>query len=285
MRFLSRKDEEPAAVRARRRRRARRRAIYLGAGLAAALALVATGWYATRSGMLAAALAPLEARLTADSTALHLTVQSVEVIGRERSDRNAILAALHVHRGTPILGVDLDAAKTRLEALPWVLSAAVERELPEGILVRLVERRPMAVWQHHRRFDVVDQSGAVVADARAEDFPSLLQIVGDDAPAATGDLLALIAAEPELARHVTAATRVGGRRWDIALDNGIEVMLPEDGASAAWQRLAALDRDDHLLEREVTVIDMRMADRLVLRLPPDVAKSLIKKPGPTRPNA
>jgi cell division protein FtsQ len=62
-------------------------------------------------------------------------------------------------------------------------------------------------------------------------------------------------------------------------------MLPENDPGAAWQRLAALDRDNHLLEREVTVIDMRMADRLVLRLPPDVAKSLIKKPGPTRPNA
>ncbi|MGH7035621.1 MAG: cell division protein FtsQ/DivIB, partial [Stellaceae bacterium] len=285
MRFLSRKDEEPAAVRARRRRRARRRAFYLGTGIAAAVALLAAGWYATRSGMLCAALAPLETRLTKDSAALHLTVQSVEVIGRERADRNAILAALRVRRGTPILGVDLDAAKTRIEALPWVLSAAVERELPEGILVRLVERRPMAVWQHHRRFDVIDQSGAVVQEARAEDFPNLLQIVGDDAPAATGDFLALLAAEPELVRHVTAATRVGGRRWNIALDNGIEVMLPEDDPGAAWQRLAALDRDDHLLEREVTVIDMRMADRLVLRLPPEIAKSLIKKLGPTRPNA
>ena len=285
MRFLSRKDEEPAAVRARRRRRARRHALYLGAGIAAAVWLLATGWYAARSGMLATALAPLQARLTADSTALHLTVQSVEVIGRERADRNAILAALRVRRGTPILGVDLDAAKTRLEALPWVLSAAVERELPEGILVRLVERRPMAIWQHQRRFDVIDQSGAMIPDARAEDFPTLLQIVGDDAPASAGDLLALIAMEPDLARHVTAATRVSGRRWNIALDNGIEIELPEDNPGAAWQRLAALDRDDRLLERQVTVIDMRMADRLVLRLPPDVAKSLIKKPGPTRPNA
>src|SRR6185437_10024144 len=66
MRFLSRKDEEPAAVRARRRRRARRHALYLGAGIAAAVGLLATGWYAARSGMLATALAPLQARLTAD---------------------------------------------------------------------------------------------------------------------------------------------------------------------------------------------------------------------------
>lgn len=285
MRFLRRKEDEPAAVRARRHRRTRRRAIYLGGGVLGAVALFAAGWHVTRSGMLGAALAPLEARITAESVALHLTVQSVEVIGRRRADRGAILAALRVHRGTPILGVDLDAAKARLEALPWVRSAAVERQLPQGILVRLVERQPLAIWQHERRFDVIDQSGAVIPQARAEDFPNLLQVVGDNAPRATGDLLALLGLEPDLARHVAAATRIAGRRWNIALDNGIEVELPENAPGAAWHRLAALDRSDRLLERDVTVIDMRLADRLVLRLPPDVAKSLIKKPGPTRPNA
>jgi len=285
MRFLRRKEDEPAAVRARRHRRARRRAIYLGSGALGAMALLAAGWHAVRSGMLDAAMAPLEARITADSAKLHLTVQSVEVIGRRRADRDAILAALRVHRGTPILSVDLDAAKARLEALPWVRSAAVERQLPQGILVRLVERQPLAIWQHERRFDVIDQSGAVIPQAHAADFPTLLQVVGDDAPPATGNLVAMLGTEPDLARHVTAATRVSGRRWNIALDNGVEVELPEASPDAAWHRLAALDRSDRLLERAVTVIDMRLADRLVLRLPPDIAKSLMKKPGPTRPNA
>ncbi len=285
MQFLNRKLADPAPVRARRRRRLQRRAVYAGAAMGAIASLAAGSWYATRTGMFATILAPIEARIVAESAAVHLTVQSVEVVGRQRADRDAILQALRVRRGTPILSVDLDAAKTRLEALPWVRSAAVERLLPEGILVRLVEHRPLAIWQHQHRFDVIDQAGAIIPHARVEDFPNLPQLVGKDAPDAASDLISMLASEPDLARHVTAATRMGGRRWNLELDNGIEVALPEDEAEAAWHRLAALDRTDRLLERDITRIDMRLADRLVLRLPAATAKSLIKKPGPTRPNA
>lgn len=285
MRFMKRKETDPAPVRARRRRRLRRRAIFAGTALAAVASLAGAGLYVARSGLLATKLAPVEAKLAAESAALDLTVQSVEVVGRTRTERAAILDALRVRRGTPILSVDLDAAKERLEALPWVRSAAVERLMPDGILVRLVEHHPLAIWQHQHRFDVIDQSGVVIPRAQAEDFPNLPQLVGPGAPEAAADLVTTLAAEPELARHVTAATRVGGRRWNIELDNGIEVALPEEAPEAAWRRLAALDRSDRLLERDITAIDMRLPDRLVLRLPPDLAKSLIKKPRPTRPNA
>lgn len=285
MQFMKRKETDPAPVRARRRRRMRRRAIYAGAAIGAAATLAIGSWYVTRTGLIAATLAPIQARLAAESAALDLTVQSVEVIGRHRADREAILDALRVRRGTPILSVDLDAAKTRLEALPWVRSAAVERLLPDGILVRLVEHHPLAIWQHQHRFDVIDQAGAIIPHARAADFPNLPQVVGKDAPEATSDLVEMLSSEPDLARHVTAATRVGGRRWNIELDDGVEVALPEEAPEAAWHRLAALDRSDRLLERDIVAVDMRLADRLVLRLPPETAKSLIKKPRPTRPNA
>jgi cell division protein FtsQ len=285
MRFVMRAQEEPAAMRARGRRRMRRRALYAGTAIGAVAALVAGGWYATHTNLIATALAPIETRVAAESAALHLTVQSVEVTGRHRADREAILDALRVRRGTPILSVDLDAAKTRLEALPWVRSAAVERLLPDGLLVRLVEHHPLAIWQHRHRFDVIDQTGAIIPHARAEDFPGLLQVVGKEAPEATADLIGMLASEPDLARHVTAATRMGGRRWNIELDDGVEVALPEDVPEAAWHRLAALDRNERLLERDIIAVDMRLADRLVLRLPPETAKSIIKKPRPTRPNA
>ena len=77
--------------------------------------------------------------------------------------------------------------------------------------------------------------------------------------------------------HVTASVRVGDRRWNIELDNGIDVALPEKNAESAWHHLAALDRSDKLLARNVQVIDMRLPDRVVLRVPPDIAKSTIKK--------
>lgn len=285
MRLLNHTDKKEAApVRARRRRRLHRRLVYAGCGGIFAALLAGGGWYLNRDGMVARALAGFQAQIATTTSALHLTVQSVEVEGRDHTARRAILAALNVQRGTPILSVDLGAAEARIESLPWVHSAAVERMLPNTIFVRLVERRPLAIWQHHDRFDVIDQSGSVIPTARAADFPALLQVVGNDAPPATAALIEILASEPDLARHVSSAERIGGRRWNLNLDNGIEVELPEDAPNAAWHRLAALDRHEQLLEREIQVVDMRLPDRLVLRLSPDVAKSVIKKNRQAGPN-
>ena len=86
-------------------------------------------------------------------------------------------------------------------------------------------------------------------------------------------ILAVIASEPRLAPQVTAAVRVGARRWDVKLDNGVTVRLPETDEAAAWRRLAALDRAHGVLNRAIEAVDMRLADRLVVRMTDDAAKS------------
>lgn len=285
MRPVTRSAADPQPVRARRRRQAHRRLFYAGAITTILVGASAGAWYFARNGALAQTLAPIEARVADAAVALDLTVHRVEVEGRERVERQAILTALGAGLGAPILSVDLDTAKARLEAIPWVHSAAVERRLPDEIYIRLVERQPLAIWQHHRKFDLIDDDGAVIPSVRTDDFPSLPQIVGDGAPQAAADLIEMLASEPDLAAHVTASVRVGERRWNIELDNGVEVALPEEAAQAAWHHLAALDRSDRLLERDIVAIDMRLSDRLVLRLSPDAAKSLIKKTRTTRPTA
>jgi cell division protein FtsQ len=285
MRFLTRTEREPPPVRARRRRRWQRRAAYAGVALLALAACAGGSWYAARSGLMARALAPAQARVALEARKLDLTVQSVEVVGRERTAPQAVLSALGVRRGTPILEIDLGAAKARLQALPWVSSAAVERLLPDTIFVRLVEHQPLALWQDDGRFAVIDQAGEIIPEARPADFPRLPQVVGTGAAAAAPDFVAMIASEPDLARHVAAAVRVGERRWNVTLDDGIEIALPQSDPADAWHRLAALDRSDRLLERQISEVDMRLPDRLVLRLPHDTAKAIIKKPPPARPNA
>ncbi len=279
MRFVKRSDDPPP-VRIRRRRRLQRRMLLAAASLAVLTGAAAGAWYIGRDGRIAMYAEQAQTRIAQAGADLHLTVESVQVEGRQRADRQAILAALGVTRGTPILSVDLDAAETRLEAVPWVRSASIERLLPDTLFVRLTERVPLALWQHHGKFDLIDQDGNVIPEADIADYPFLPQVVGDDAPEATPDLLRVLASEPALQAHVTASVRVGGRRWNIELDNGIEVALPEKNPEGAWHRLAALDRSDKLLERDVQVIDLRLADRVVLRVPPDVAKSLIKKGKP-----
>lgn len=281
MRFLSRSDD-PQPVRIRRRRQQQRRVLLAAVSFVTLTGSAAGAWYIGRDGRIAAFTAETQERVARAGADLNLVVESVQVEGRQRADKQAILAALGVSRGTPILAIDLDGAKARLETVPWVRNASIERLLPDTLYVRLTERAPLALWQHRGKFDLVDQDGNVIVNADIGDYPFLPQVVGEGAPAATPDLLKVLTSEPGLQAHVTASVRVGARRWDIHLDNGIVVSLPENNATSAWHRLAALDRSDKLLERNVQAIDMRLPDRLVLRVPPDIAKSIIKKGKPAQ---
>jgi cell division protein FtsQ len=281
MRFLSRASR-PAALpqRPRPARRLRRR-LMLSAGALVALLAVAGGMMRlARAPWVAEAATAVRGRVANAGTALGFAVGNVSVVGRDRESRSAILGALGVARGTPILGLDLGLAKTRLEALPWVRVADVERLLPDTILVRLGERRPLAFWQRHGALALVADDGTVIPTSNLDDFGSLVVLVGDDAPRFGASLIEMLASEPDLAPHVAAAVRIGGRRWNLRLDSGIDVALPERDPEAAWHRLAALDRSEQLLERNILEVDLRLTDRLVLRLPPEPAKSSPKSGKP-----
>jgi cell division protein FtsQ len=199
------------------------------------------------------------------SATLGLMVRDVMVEGRERQDGGSVLTALAVQYGTPILSMDVGAARQRLEALPWIEQAIVERHLPDTIWVRLTERQPLAVWQLDGKLRLIDPKGHVILDD-ATAWSHLPLVIGKGAAARADEFLMLIASEPTLAKRVTASTLIGERRWNVRLDTGIDVRLPEDGAAEAWSRLAELDRDQRLLARDVLAIDMRLPDRMILRV-------------------
>ena len=96
-------------------------------------------------------------------------------------------------------------------------------------------------------------------------------IIGTGAPEAAGDFMDMVRSHPELAARIKGYIRVAERRWDVRLENGITVKLPETGEGAALDRLAATDRDSGLLSRDIAAVDMRFADRLVVQLTPEAA--------------
>jgi cell division protein FtsQ len=251
-----------------RRRRwppALRRAVRWAAPAAFAT-LVLAALPLSRSPAGQALLADLAGQALSASAALGLVVTNIEVEGRETTDTATIMRALAARRGTPILAIDPDRAKQQLETLPWVRSATIERRLPGSLYVRLVERHPLAVWQHGGKHELIDRDGAVIAVKDLSRFARLPTVVGDDAASNAAALIDMLGSEPELAARVTAAVRVDGRRWNLRIDNATDVLLPEDGPAAAWRRLASLERERALLQREVQTVDLRLPDRLVLRV-------------------
>jgi cell division protein FtsQ len=260
--------ERGAPRRPRRRRRSAavlRRALLwtLPALLAAA---GCAGFVLSRRPAGAAIVAAAGAQALRASAALGLVVTDIEVEGRTTTDAATIMAALDARRGTPILAVSPRRAQQQLEKLPWVRSAVIERRLPHTLFVRLVERHPLAVWQHDGRQELIDRHGEVIPVKDLGRFAGLPTVVGADAPQHAAALLALLATEPALARRVTAAIRVDNRRWNLRIDHAIDVLLPARDPAAAWTRLAALERRQNLFERNILAVDVRLPDRLVLRL-------------------
>jgi cell division protein FtsQ len=208
-----------------------------------------------------------------DGTArVGLVVADIKVEGRETTDRETIMTALGARLGTPILAMSPIRAKDHLETLPWVRSAVVERRLPDTLYVRLVERKPLALWQHGGKLELIDHEGTVIPVTRLDRFAKLPLVVGEHAAARAASLLDMLASEPDLASRVTAAIRVGDRRWNLRIDNAIDVLLPADAAAGAWTQLARLERSSAILKRDVQTVDVRLPDRLVLRVNPEAPK-------------
>jgi len=203
------------------------------------------------------------------SADLGMSVRNVIVDGRSMTPPGDILHVLDVGRGTPILAIRPQEARNQLEALPWVKSATIERQLPDTLRIHLVERKPLALWQYHEKMALIDSDGVVVTTEDLGRFANLLLVVGENAPAHTQDLLALLRQEPALMKHVISAVWVGDRRWDLHLDNDIVVALPEQNPLAAWQRLARIEQDHDVFGRNIDRIDLRLADRVVVHLIPD----------------
>jgi len=194
-------------------------------------------------------------------------VQDIFVEGRSRTSREELMAALQVQRGDPIFGVDLTATRQRLEEISWVKTATLERRLPGELHILLSERNPIAVWQNQGHYYLIDKDGLVVGD-QLEDFPDLPLVVGEGAPDHAAALLEMLALEPDLQKRVRAAQWVSNRRWNITFDHmpdGVDVRLPEEAPEETWHELARIEKEQQVLERKVTLIDMRLPDRLVMR--------------------
>jgi cell division protein FtsQ len=261
------------------RRRQQKRALLrrwawrVGVPVLALGVVTGAGLWALQSGWLGRQGERVLHGVHATTADLGLAVGDVLVEGRNRTGRADVLAALGVGRGTPILALDAADARDRLEALPWVGSAVVERRLPDIVYVRLAEREPMANWQLRGRLQVIGRDGMAIRGAEPGRFAHLPLVVGPGAPEHTPRLLAALRAEPEMAPRVEAAVRVGERRWNIRLKNGVDVQLPEENVTGAWSQLARLERRHRVLQRDVRVIDLRLPGRMVVRMAPGAKPS------------
>lgn len=169
----------------------------------------------------------------------------------------------------PISSFDLNLEEIReqVTGLSPVADATV-RIRPGGILqINVSERTPVVVWRRHEGLELLDGQGRFVAPAsRRSAHTELPLIAGDGAESNVGEALALFDASGPLGPRVRGLVRIGQRRWDVALDRGQTILLPETGAIQALERVIALNQAQDMLARDLLSIDMRIAERPTIRL-------------------
>lgn len=168
-------------------------------------------------------------------------------------------------KGYPILNIDLVKIQKKLTAMQWIESATIERLLPSTLSVTVVERKPVALWQNKGRIRLIDAEGEIINVSSLENFVDLIIIIGDEAQSYAGIIFKIINTKPELAKRVSSLNFVSKRRWNVEMFNGMRVKLPEQNADKAWQYLAQMQEESAILDSGVSVLDLRIEDKLYIQ--------------------
>jgi len=190
-------------------------------------------------------------------------ISEIHITGNRRTPYRQVLEVLGMKPGQSIFSADLWSARDRLDRLDWIASAEIHRRYPDAIFVTLVEKRPFALWQPpadahgEAPILVVERNGHVITGHDVEKFRRLPKLVGAGAPAAAAELVDAVAAHRAIAARLAAYARQSERRWNLILDDGVVVQLPESGWQKQLDALEHLIIDNGILERDVTQIDLR----------------------------
>lgn len=233
--------------------------------------VIVASLYFWRSGQIEMWLNSAETKVEDGLVNAGLTIEKIIIEGELQLSEEEIELISGVTIGEALLTTNIKAIKEQVEQLPWVKTATVTRRLPDGILIKVLEHIPAALWQVDNKLWVLSDEGVQITDQRLEYFGDLPMISGVGADQHLGSLLIVVLANNELFSRVETASWIGGRRWDLILKNGIKIMLPEQEIVTAWESLVEFEKNEKLLAKNILAVDFRIKDKTVVRLTPEEA--------------
>jgi cell division protein FtsQ len=192
-------------------------------------------------------------------------LKAIHVEGASPMATADIIKSTGLYKDQPLLGMDLEALRKRIETVGWVKEARVVRLLPDTLVVAIKERRQLAVWQHAGHQFVIDDHGRVIPEADAKRFTTLPLVVGAGGAEHAPEILPIIAQRPRLMEQMDALVRVDDRRWDLRMKDGSLIQLPAVGEEESLMRLEQLDQRSRIMELGFERIDLRNPDVVAVR--------------------
>lgn len=205
------------------------------------------------------------------TSAAGFAINNVKVSGNAETSEIDILEKIGLDGTTSLMALDVVATRDALKTLPWILDAEVRKVYPDTVEIKLKEKTAFGIWQHGQSLSLIERDGKPIAALRDNKFAHLPLFVGMDAGTGAEEIMRDLERWPAVKVRVKALMRVAGRRWDLKLDNGVVIKLPERDMDRAMAELDDFDGKQQVLERDILAIDLRLTDRMTVQLTPDAA--------------
>lgn len=240
----------------------------------ALVCIIAASWYSQEENRLAAAAKYEEMKDKVQSRP-EFMISEMAVTGTDDTLAAQVLAALPMEFPISSFDLDLETMRRAVEVLDGVRSARVRVGDAGTLGIDVTPRVAVALWRDGENLRLIDEdgifAGAIAARADRLDLPLIAGIGAQDHII---EALALFRDAKPLHERLRGLVRMGERRWDIVLDRDQRIMLPSQGAVASLDRVIVLQQASDLLDRDVTVVDMRNADRPTLRMNKEAADAM-----------
>jgi cell division protein FtsQ len=233
--------------------------------VAAGIALVGiVGAYEAREAITAGAM-NLTSLAQGEFARAGFGIGKINITGQSLTSEATIVAALGLDDKTSTVTFDADAALARIEGISTIKSASIRKTYPGELSISIEERIPMARWRIGDATYLVDENGGAVArdDGSFRDLPL---VVGEGAADDAIVMIRTLDRYPAITRDLAALSRIGDRRWDLIFYSGLRVQLPENGVAQALAQLDMYQSSHQLLDRDLTVIDLRVPGMVSLKL-------------------
>lgn len=208
--------------------------------------------------------------------AIGMGIDTVTISGISELKETEILAYAGVKARNSLPYLDAEGMRTRLRSVPMIRDAEVRKLYPSRLAITVVERQPYALWQKDGKISIVSADGMPIDTLHDDRYARLPLIVGDGANERLDQYRKIIEAAGELTPRIKAGALVSRRRWSLYTTDNVEVRLPELEPEAAAQRLATLQRDYRILDKDIVALDLRVPGRVEVQLSNEAASARLE---------
>ncbi|MBN9887410.1 cell division protein FtsQ/DivIB [Salipiger abyssi] len=239
----------------------------LRVGLPALIGFGATSWYFSYEDHRTAVLDAIAGIRNQIETRPEFMVNLMAIDGASPGVSDDIREILPIDFPVSSFDLDLVLMQGAIVGLDAVESARLRIRQGGVLQIDVTERVPVALWRLRGELELLDDTGARVGPAMVRsEYPGLPVIAGKGADDFVAEAVELVQAAAPLAGRLRGLERIGERRWDVVLDRGQRLMLPETGAVRALERAIAMDQAVDMLSRDIAAVDLRLPRRPTLRL-------------------